>query len=112
MEWTGGATGDTGAGTRRSRNASWVQAQTTLRVAFTLLGVAGYLLVLVVIWEAQRDTREEAHENRARIVALEETIVRMDAAGSTALRRHEETPVGRAHPETSSIACPTCPPCR
>ena len=83
-----------------------------MRLAILLIAVSSYILVILFVWESERETRDEAHENRTRIVSLEETIVRMDAVGSAALHRHMETSANRAHPVTDMMTCPICPICK
>ncbi len=94
------------------RHAAAAGAAPPVRSALILFGVSSYILISALLWVAGKETRDEAHENRSRIVALEEAFVKIDATGSAALRRHVETPVGRAHPVSESIACPYCPPCK
>lgn len=74
--------------------------------------VALVLAVTLFVGYSLHDLREDVSEVRGRLIALEEEVKHEDAVGSTALFRHIETPVGRAHPITATMACPICPECK
>lgn len=57
------------------------------------------------------DLRLDTTAVQGRIVAIEEKIKFADEFGSSALHKHERTPVSRAHPLTNEMTCPVCPPC-
>ena len=68
--------------------------------------------LLVFVLEGQYEMRLQVDELRGRLTKAELELIRADEVGGRALRQHAQTAISQAHPESSSITCPTCPPCR